>query len=578
VTKVDTDVLVVGAGPAGLTAALALARLGVEVRMVTRHGWLADAPRAHITNQRAMEVFRDLGVESEVGRYATPWELMGDTVIATSLAGKELGRLGAWGRGDARYGEYLLGSPSELCDVAQPYLEAVLLRNAASSGADVAFHTEYVSHEQHDDRVAATLRSRLDGEERKVTARYLIGADGARSQVAEDLGLPIEGTHGRAATVYTEFEADLSGYVEHRAGVLYWIVRPATSHGEIGMGVLRAVRTWDRWIAGWGIPVPSTGSPVAPPVEEIETVIRSLVGDPGLEPQIQRISTWGVNEAFATAYSRGRAFCIGDAVHRHPPSGGLGSNTSVQDAANLAWKLAYVLRGDAGLGLLETYSAERVPVGRQVVERANLSRKEFGSLNQVLAGGEDPVAVLATPGEEGAALRERWIMALRQKNYEFNAQGIEMNQRYDSTAVLTAPEEAEEAWERDRQLHLQATTRPGAKLPHVWLVDQHGRRLSTLDVVGGGHFTLLTGIAGAAWVEGALELDLDLLRTIVVGGDVLDPYGDWAGVREVEEAGAILVRPDGHVAWRSHSSARDGADARQRLGAALASILDTALP
>ncbi len=203
----------------------------------------------------------------------------------------------------------------------------------------------------------------------------------------------------------------------------------------------------------------------------------------------------------------------------------------MQDAFNLAWKIAYAVKGYAGPGLLESYSPERVPVGRQIVARANQSRKDYAGLREWFdPTSDDPVTAglitLKAPSPEGAALRERLYEALEVKNTEFNAHGVELNQRYASSAVVPDLEAGEEVWGRDRELYLQATTRPGAKLPHAWLVGPDGTRVSTLDVTGKGQMTLLTGIGGQAWKRAAATLDLPFLRTIVIGeAGINDSYG-----------------------------------------------------
>ncbi|WP_271215168.1 FAD-dependent monooxygenase, partial [Pseudonocardia halophobica] len=182
----------------------------------------------------------------------------------------------------------------------------------------------------------------------------------------------------------------------------------------------------------------------------------------------------------------------------------MGSNTSMQDAFNLAWKVAYVVKGHAGAGLLDSYTPERMPVGKQIVARANQSRKDYAGLREWLAAdSDDPVrdglAKLREASPEGVALRERLYEALELKNTEFNAHGVELNQRYESAAVVPDTTVGSEEWPHHPELYLQATTRPGAKLPHAWLVGPDGCRLSTLDVVGKGKMTLLTGIGGAGW-------------------------------------------------------------------------------
>ncbi|RQR51333.1 2,4-dichlorophenol 6-monooxygenase [Burkholderia sp. Bp9140] len=577
-TDFETDVIVIGSGPMGATTALALASYGIKVHMVSRSNWLADSPRAHITNQRTMEVYRDLGIEQEVLRNATAWDQMGDSLFATSLAGEELVRIRAWGTGDDRHGQYIAGSPCPMADIVQPIVEPILVNNAAARGASFVANTEYLSHAQDDSGVTVRLRDRLSGREYCARCLYLVGADGARSTIVKELGLEIEGEMGRAGTVYTLFNADLSRYVEHRPSILHWIVSPHASFGEIGLGLLRAVKPWTQWISGWGFDI-SQGDPDLSD-ETVISKIRILVGDPKLEVNVLRKSVWYVNQAYATMYSKGRVLCGGDATHRHPPSSGLGSNTCVQDAFNLAWKLTYVIKGYASDTLLQTYSDERASVGKQIVLRANQSRRDYSLIRKVFSvdGADNPIAAgiarFRDSGPEGTRARRLAAEAIELKNREFNAQGVEMNQRYVSSAVVLDSNLPPEEWKRDPELYLQPTTRPGAKLPHTWLIDSHGRRISTLDVVGKGKFTLITGLSGTAWIRAAAELDLAFLRVVVIGErDFQDAYCTWQGLREVEEGGAIVVRPDCYVAWREQSSPPDDVTAVRLLGGAMNSML-----
>lgn len=574
----DTDVIVVGLGPAGGTAAVALATYGVRVHAVSAYPWVANGPRAHITNQRAMEVLRDLGLEEEARTQATPWDQMGDTLFTTSLTGEEIVRQHTWGTGDNRYGDYLKGSPCPMLDLPQPLMEPILLNAAASRGAILSFNTEYLDHSQDSEGVTVRLRDGRTGHIFVQRARYLLGFDGARSRIVDQLGLPLEGELARAGTAYVRFRADLTHYVKHRPSILYFIYNSNASFGEIGAAILRAIRPWDEWNLGWGFDI-SAGKPDLSD-EQVVAQLRGVIGDPDLEPEILHKSVWYVNEQYATRYSEGRVFCGGDAVHRHPPSSGLGSNTSMQDAFNLAWKIAFAVKGYAGPGLLASYSDERAPVGKQIVARANQSRRDYAGLREwfdcdsaesVTAG----LTLLKEATPEGVARRERLYEALELKNTEFNAHGVELNQRYVSGAVLRDPTVGEEEWPRHRELYLQATTRPGAKLPHAWLVGADGRRISTLDVVGRGQMTLLTGIAGAAWKHAVKTLDLPFLRTVIVGAsETIDPYGYWQQIREIPEAGALLVRPDGYVAWRHNADVWSTEDALQHLETALCSVLD----
>jgi 2,4-dichlorophenol 6-monooxygenase len=579
----DTDVLVVGGGPAGGAAALALATYGVRTVVIGKHGWVADSPRAHITNQRTMEVLRDLGVEDEALSVGTPQRLMGENVFCTSLAGEEIARIRTWGTEDERLTEYAGASPCPMLDLPQPYLEPVLIGNAARRGATVRFDTEFLGLEQDSEGVTALLRDRLRGDEFTLRARYLIGADGGRSRVAEQIGLPFVGEEGKGGSMNIVFEADLTRYVQHRPGVLYWVVRPGEGIGGIGMGALRMVRPWNKWMAVWGYDIDGP-EPVLDHAEA-RRVVTGLLGDRDIDVRIESTSLWTVNDMYAKAYSAGRVFCAGDAVHRHPPSNGLGSNTSVQDSYNLAWKLAHVLRGQAGPALLETYSAERAPVGEQVVTRANRSTGEFVPFFEALGLGDGLLAGDAAAGvrrgrlptAEGARRRRELAEAVQLKHYEFSAHGVEMNQRYVSSAVVPDEGPAEE-WHRDRDLYAQPSTRPGAKLPHAWLVDTGGHRLSTLDLAGGGGFTVVTGLAGQLWAEAArvcaAEFGIPLKVVRIDEDGARDVYGSWQRVADgLDELGCLLVRPDCVIAWRRSTPVDDAAEAIAGLREALGAVL-----
>jgi 2,4-dichlorophenol 6-monooxygenase len=573
----DVDVLVVGAGPMGATTAALLAKAGVRVRMISMFPWVANTPRAHITSQRAMEVLRDLGVEHEVTRVGTPWDQMGECPLAISLAGPEIARMPSWGAGFDRHGDYIRNSPSTYLDVPQPLMEPILIGAAARHGAQVAFNTEFLSLTQDTDGVTATVVDHTTGVTSTVRCRYLVGADGARSRVVEQIGLPIEGHVARAGTVYTQFRADLSRYVAHRPSTLFWLFNPVGGFGEIGLGLLRAITPWNEWISGWGFNL-ADGDPDLSH-ETLVGRIRQLVGDPDLEPEIIRSAPWYVNQQYATTWSDGRVFCGGDAVHRHPPSSGLGSNTCIQDAHNLAWKLAYVIHGHAGAGLLESYTPERAPVGKQVVLRANQSRLDYAAIRACLItdGDGDPTTnalhrlKAATP--EGVELRERLEEALQLKEHEWNAEGVEKNARYTSGAVITEPDA--EVFDRDVELFAQITTRPGARLPHAWLIDGAGVRISTLDLVGDSQTTVVTGLAGRAWQQAVTALAHPWLRCVVIGEPgAQDVYHSWHRIREVHDAGAVLVRPDGYIAWRHHDAVWEAATATALLADVLDRVLD----
>jgi len=238
----ETDVLIIGSGPAGGAAALALATLGVEHMVLTKYRWTANTPRAHITNQRTMEVFRDLAIEEDVLAQAAPHELMGETVFCTSLTGDELGRVRAWGTHPAREADYIQASPTLNCDIPQTLLEPIIVGHAATRGSRIRFDTEYLGLTQDADGVDVQVRDRITGARSTIRAKYVIGADGGRSKVAADIGLPFEGQMDIAGSMNIVFHADLSHLVEHRPSVLYWVLQPGADVGGIGLALVRMVR------------------------------------------------------------------------------------------------------------------------------------------------------------------------------------------------------------------------------------------------------------------------------------------------------------------------------------------------
>jgi 2,4-dichlorophenol 6-monooxygenase len=579
---VETDVLVVGSGPAGAAATLFLASYGTRTLMVTKYSRLSDSPRAHITNQRTMETLRDMGLEDALMREATPWESMGNTTFCLSLAGEELGRIPSWGTDTERHANYELQSPCTMLDAPQTITEPILVKGAQERGAKVRFDTEYLSHTQDDDGVTSRVKDRLTGAEYTIRSKYLIGGDGARSKVAADAGLPFEGPGAVAGAMNIVFEADLSRFVEYRPSVLYWMLQPGAEREGVGLGVLRMIKPWHEWMLMWGYEV------AAGPPEFTDEFVRELavklVGTEDFEMRVKSASPWTVNHQFATTIARGRVFCAGDAVHRHPPTNGLGSNTSIQDSYNLAWKLAMVVAGTAAPSLLDTYNVERAPVARQIVERANQSILDTGKILTALdltdttdvARLERQLQARKEPGPEGEKIRAALREAIAYKAYEFDAHGVEHNHRYASPAVVPDGTPAPE-FRRDPELFAQPTTWPGGKLPHTW-VTVGGHRISTLDLAGKGRFTVVTGIGGQPWLDAAAELGakrgLEITPVSIGPGQPYeDPYGTWAGLREIDDGGVLLVRPDLYIAGRQLGAPADAAQARDWLAAVLAQVL-----
>lgn len=419
----------------------------------------------------------------------------------------------------------------------------------------------------------------------------MFGADGARSRIVKQLNLPLAVKPGQGLAINVLVKADLSHLVAHRKGNLHWVTQPDREHPDFGwMAIVRMVRPWDEWMF---ILFPTRDYDPSktpnPSNEEYLQRVKELIGD-DTPAEIMNVSKWYINEIVAEKYSDGNVFCLGDAVHRHPPLNGLGSNTCIQDAFNLAWKIAYVHHGIAGPSLLSTYSAERQPVGHSIVTRANQAFRDhypiwesLGMLGESLDERQQSLNELTSPGASGRDRRRTLQNAVSETRHEFHGLGIEMNQRYSGTGIYTADEadpfvlpgrSAE-----DPVLYYEPSTYPGRRLPHVWLNRAIPvKPVSTIDLAGCGTFTVFIGPGGNDWKEAARRVSVKFgvpLNAYSIGfrQDWEDPYFEWERLRGVDESGAVLVRPDRYVAWRADKVLGSVASCEEKLSEVLTSVL-----
>ncbi|KAK4161037.1 phenol 2-monooxygenase [Cladorrhinum sp. PSN259] len=569
---IKTDLLIVGAGPAGAALACFLSAHGHKGIIISAAPGTAETPRAHITNMAALECLRDIGLDKECVDAAAAGNHMVHTRWCHSMAGEEFARCYSWGNDPKRKGDYDAASPCDHVDLPQTELEPILTKRAIHTGWTLRFNTSFVSFTRPEpDVIISTIRDDLTKTTYKIQSRFLFGCDGARSQVIRELGIPLIKKPGQGLALNVLLKADLSHLVKSRTGNLHWVFQPEKEHPPWGWAcIVRMVRPYTEWMFIF-LPTPGADVKADDMIASEEDYIKrakEIIGDESINVTIRDVSKWWINETVAEYYSDGNIFCLGDAVHRHPPFNGLGSNTCIQDAYNLAWKIAYVMAGKAGPKMLDTYSIERQPVGVEIITRANQGLRDHVPWMQAIGITEPDVekrkAVFAEfedKGEVGRARRKAFHQGINNTGTEFHGVGIEMNQQYRSDAVYLADEKPEDApvLPKDAVRERLITTYPGMRLPHAWLNTRiPDKQFSTHDLAGHGKFCLFTGPGGQAWKEAAEQIAQAVgvpIKAYSIGWkeDYEEVYFDWTNRREVEEDGCVLVRPDRFVAWRSKS-------------------------
>ncbi|KAJ5663699.1 hypothetical protein N7507_004430 [Penicillium longicatenatum] len=517
----ETEFLIAGAGPAGASLACFLTSygifnglvtassntdkcpLGLKGTMVSAALGTANTPRAHITNMAAQECPRDIGLDKELENIASKGNHMIHTRWCHSMAGEEYARIHSWGNDSKRKGDYESASPCTPLDLQQTLLEPALIRHATANGFKVRFDTTLLDFSQDADGLyTVNLRDNISNSEYRVRTKYIFGADGARSQVVKTLNLPMSIKSGQGLAINILVRADLSHLMKHRQGNLHWVMQPDREHPQFGwQGIVRMVKPWNEWMFIF-FPDRDCDINIQPSHDEYLSRVHDFIGD-DTPAEILDISKWFINEIFAEQYSVGTVMCLGDAVHRHPPMNGLGSNTCILDAFNLA--------------------LERQPVGKSIITRANQAFRDhfnmweaLGTLPKGLSGRKAVLDELSTETEKGRIRPKAFREAITSTSRESHALGIEMGQCYSGNGVYTADEPhpyvPSGPAAEDDILFYEPSTYPGRRLPYAWLNTAiPGPRKSTTDLAGHGAFTLLIrGPGGQAWKDAAVKISKQL--------------------------------------------------------------------
>jgi 2,4-dichlorophenol 6-monooxygenase len=582
----EVPVLIVGGGGAGLTASMLLARHRVDHLLVSARPGTSELPKAHVLNQRAMEILDDCGVAEEIERRSTPAENMAATAYYAGFAGpdpdvgRRLARLECWGAGGEDE-NWRAASAWRQLNLPQIRLEPLLRAGAEElAPGRIRFNHELLELDQDEDDVTALVRDNDSGEEYRVRSRYLIGADGGR-RVAAAVGVSYEGLGVVTETATLHVSADFTAWARDPDVLLRWILSPQSSTMVVmvPMGPERWGPDSEEWVIHLNYPARDSR---AQSDEQVEADVRRALGIGEHPMRIHKITRWSVDAVIASAFAVGRVFLVGDAAHRHPPTGGLGLTSAIHDVHNLSWKLAAVLAGHAAPELLATYEAERRPVDERNAQRSlENAVNHFTIVNALGVAPENAEEVcwsnlrrMWSARAEDAEHRSEVLRMMRAQSMEFSEHNVELGYAYASAAI--APDGSPAPEPLDDVRVYEPSTRPGSPLPHAWIDDENSGRRAIKDLVRPGRFLLIAGERGDPWCEAARELaieagvPIDAVRIGHLDGDLFDPRSTWARRREIGPDGALLVRPDRFIAWRSAGASERPAD---MLAAALEQIL-----
>ncbi len=554
-SRVDVPVLIVGAGPSGAMASLLLEQQGIRTRIVERRAGPKPAPAAHAVNARTLEICRAAGMDMDaVAAAAMDPAEAGQACWVTRLGGRVIERLPYERQGD----DQLALTPTPLRNLSQNRFEPLLLDTLQRvAGRVPGWRQQWESSVQDGGVVRSVVRDLESGEEHEITSRYLIAADGAGSRVRQSLGIRVVGPERLQSFIMVHFRASLRGIPEVPPGVLFFVCDPRSRGGVF------VVHDLDRETV-FMIPFdPETETEADYDASRCEKLVREALEEPGLELEVAHVSSWTMTAQVAERYREGPIFLAGDAAHRFPPTGGLGLNSGVQDVHNLAWKLAFVLKGQAPTSLLDSYESERRPVAQRNADQSLRNALRMFEVPRALGVTDFSEASLARmeetlASEEG---RRRVRAAIEAQAEHFDMPGLQLGFCYETGALVR--DEVESAPEIQVR-EFVPTGRPGARLPHAWLRGEGARASSLLDRVPLDRFLLLVGPEGAAWEEALAGLAGRVVSTLRLTPALLPGLAHWLETAGIGPDGALLVRPDQHVAWRSRGAVAKPGDALAR--------------
>jgi 2-polyprenyl-6-methoxyphenol hydroxylase-like FAD-dependent oxidoreductase len=524
----QVPVIIVGAGPVGLGLAVELGLRGIECLIVEQGDGTIYHPRANTVNSRTMEFCRRWGIAEAVRNAGAPPEFPGTILYVTSLQGHEIARIERPTYG----GRAPLPTTPERSQRCNQLWFDPILRDLVSRIPTVTLRhrCRYERFERVGQGVIAHLTDLESGHTAQVSAQYLVACCGGRSSIPKQLGIRMEGVQVLSyhLNIFLRIPKLWTYHDKGKAAFHYFV-------GPQGTDTVTLIELDGREL--WRLGVSSGLEPMDPTSLDIDAIIRKALG-PDVPYEIVSTLPWTCRSIVADRFRDGPIFLAGDAVHQHAPTGGFGMNTGMGDAVDLGWKLAAVLEGWGGPALLDSYEAERRPVAQRNVREATENKSLSAELPVALEAIEDD-----TPEGEEARRRLRDEI-LRKKTKQFISDGVALGYRYEDSPVIW-PDGSEAP--PDSVTEYVQTSRPGSRAPHAWVQDG----VSTLDMFGRGfvllRFDVGTDVAELVAAAAARRMPLQVV-------DSADPV-----IASLYERKLVLVRPDGHVAWRSGLPPEDAA-------------------
>ncbi|OAP57540.1 hypothetical protein AYL99_08278 [Fonsecaea erecta] len=586
----DFPVIIVGGGGCGLSMSSFLSDYGVDHILFDRKTVASALPKAHYLNQRTMETFRLHDMHREIQKRSCPPYRMSQVAWATSLGGdgpldrKVIHQFPCFGGddGDLKAQAYKRDSAARSANLPLCRLEPILRQIAEERNPGrICFGHTVVDFHDTGDHVEVTVQD-TTGNISTYRTRYLIGADGGRT-IGQKIGVTMQGPTGITDMVSVHFGADLSQYWDETFFACHFINGECGTIFESG-AIVPMGPTWgkqsEEWVMHFGFALDDEARHQE---DRLIPRIRDLLKIPDLEIKVHRISHWIIEKVVADKYRVGRVFLAGDAAHRRPPTTGLGLNTAIEDALNLSWKLAMVLKHNVETKILDTYDRERRPVGKRnadwglfTFENSAVINAAIGLVTGQKEKNKSRFEAVFEDSLTGRSIQAQVKKMIESQSIEFGAHGIELGFTYEDGLKIGDGIETPEIDHLGQKYF--PTTRPAHRLPHAWLV-LDDRVISTHDLVGSkGSFLLLTDDNGLEWAAAAKRLVLRYkipIQTARIGESLRDLTDQWERVKQLEDEGAILVRPDNFIAWRSRGPSKANG---QELEIAFAELLGLPQP